>query len=362
MSVIRSTVITSVLLAEQATIRGGSRLLMLAVDPALIDVLASDAAQIDVFHPSSTALNQLRTLYQASQFAHVRISDDVFPVCQPPEQATYDAVLMALPKGREFARAWLWCAYQTLKPEGKLYLAGENDDGIRAVLDDAATLFGRNVTLATKGHARVGVSVKAADQRLFPEEWGTDPTELRKQVFSTPQGNFQIATLPGVFSWDRLDDGTRLLLGAAQFAPNQSVLDVGCGNGIIGVAAGHRVKQVTLTDENLLAVRCARESCRLNQLANATVIATDVYDGLTEKFDVVLSNPPFHQDFELDKTVAMRIITQAPRVLNQGGKLILVCNAFLTYAEEMATVFGAVRIVAKNSRFMVLEGTLPKAT
>src|SRR3954468_20333539 len=97
----------------------------------------------------------------------IRFSEDVFP---PPEPR-YHVALMTVPKGRDFARAQLWSAMQALLPGGRLYIVGPTQGGAKSVLSDAAELFGHGVTLTTRRHYRVGVSIRPGAVRLYP--WGS---------------------------------------------------------------------------------------------------------------------------------------------------------------------------------------------
>ena len=352
MTAVRSTEVSSVLLAEMAAPKVTDQALIFSADPALIISIAKRTQSVDVFDYSYTALERLQIQLSALKIDNVQIHQSVFPVAD----TQYDLVLMAAPKGRDFARAFLWSTFRALRQGGKVYISGANTSGIKSTLADAEMLFGRNVTLNTKQHHRIGVSLRSSAEKAFPTGWGSDPTVSVTRAMQTPQGSFTLATMPGVFSWEHVDDGTRLLLELIEVTPDASVLDIGCGNGIIGIVAAQRAKQVVMIDDNLLAVRCAMESVQINQLANVHVLAGDVYGGMDATFDLIVSNPPFHQDFDVTLNVAQRIIRDAKRHLNPNGKLVIVANAFLSYEKLMAEYLSDVQVLAKNSRYMVIQG------
>jgi 16S rRNA (guanine1207-N2)-methyltransferase len=354
MTAVRSTDVSSVLLAEMAAPTVTDQALIFSADPALITNIAKRVQSVDVFDYSYTALERLRTQIEAQKADNVRIHQSVFPA----PDARYDIALMAAPKGRDFARAFLWSSFRSLEAGSKLYISGANNGGIKSVLADAEALFGRNVTLNTKLHHRMGVSVRslADEEREFPSGWGHDPTVTVTREMKTPQGVFTLATMPGVFSWEHVDDGTRLLLEHAKIPAGATVLDVGCGHGIIGIVAAQTANHVMMVDDNLLAVRCAQESVQINGVENASVKAGDVYSSVDGKFDLILSNPPFHQDFDVTFSVAHRIIREAKQHLNAGGRLVIVANAFLSYEKLMAEHLSNIQILAKNSRYLVIEG------
>jgi 16S rRNA (guanine1207-N2)-methyltransferase len=357
MTAVRSTEITSLLLAESVSVLDTDRLLLISDDPALADAFAKRAASVDIYHESSSALARYRTCLQAWRLTNVHLYESVFPA----PGLDYDLALVVMPKGREYARALLWAAYGALRAGGKLYVCGANDGGIRAILSDAETLFGRNVTISTKQRHRVGVSIRPEADRDYPAAWGDNPTLVQVRPFATPFGMFPMATMPGVFSWEHLDDGTQLLLETVQrygkIAAGESVLDIGCGNGIIGVSVATTARRVLMTDESLLAVRCAQESVRLNALTNAEVRTADVYSGVEERFDAILANPPFHRQIEVTTGVAQEIIRGAAAHLTPGGRLIIVANAFLGYERLMEQQhLSAVEKLALTNRYVVLQG------
>ncbi len=356
MQSIGSTDPGTLLLVEQARIAATDRVLALSAgDPALILGVARQAAAVQVYDLSFSAIRRTRQQVAArDQLANITLREDVFPY--PDEQ--FDVALMPVPKGRDFARAQLWSAVRVLRPGGRLYIAGPTNGGAKSAITDAAELFGHGVTLNTKRRHRVGVSIRPEALPSFPASWGDDPTISHEQTLDTPCGPVNIVTMPGVFSWEHLDDGTAFLLEHLEnIEPGQDVLDMGCGNGVLGITLARRARHVTMVDDNLLAVRCARGSVQANQLTNITVEPGDVYDDLEKKnFDLIVSNPPFHKEFDVNTNVAHRIMRDARSMLRPGGRLLIVANAFLKYEDVMAQHLTKSRVLARNNRYMVIEG------
>jgi 16S rRNA G966 N2-methylase RsmD len=216
-------------------------------------------------------------------------------------------------------------------------------------------IFGSSATLAYRKRNRVGVSVQPETPGEYPAAWGDDPTTpvLRKI------GVHDLWTIPGIFSWNQLDDGTAYLLDHVQPVAGENVLDVGCGNGVIGLTMRERgAGQITMTDDNLLAVGCARMNA--DGLPDCEVLAGDVYSAVVgRQFDMIVSNPPFHQKFDVNTNVAHRIMREAISYLVPGGRLVIVANAFLKYAETMTEHLERVREIARSGRFVILEGRRP---
>jgi len=212
------------------------------------------------------------------------------------------------------------------------------------------------VTLTTRQRCRIGVAEQPQEVlSTFPAAWGDDPTFIQQRMIA----GLPIWTIPGVFSWQDLDEGTAFLLDHLSIIHGERVLDVGCGYGVIGLMAAARgAGEVVMTDDNLLAVGCAAASAESVENAHIRTVAGDLLDGLesNQRFDLIVSNPPFHQGFEADRSVVRRLIRESGGWLAPAGRLVLVANAFLRYDHLLRESFSQVRTVAENSRYAVWEG------
>lgn len=169
----------------------------------------------------------------------------------------------------------------------------------------------------------------------------------------------RLSTDAGVFSRRDLDRGTELLLEALELGPCEMILDLGCGYGILGIAAarlsdgGH----VVLTDVNERAVRLAKANLRANAIANAEVRVGDLYDAVPDlAFDHIVCNPPIRAG----RSVVDRIISEAPAHLLDGGRLWLVARTRQgadAIRARMKKAFGDAEIVRRGSGYKVLCST-----
>ncbi|MCD0486004.1 methyltransferase [Streptacidiphilus sp. ASG 303] len=165
----------------------------------------------------------------------------------------------------------------------------------------------------------------------------------------------------GVFCADRLDIGTRFLL---QHLPRRAgaerVVDLGCGNGVVGTAAAlaNPDAEVLFVDESHQAVASAEATFRAGAGPDARA-EFRVGDGLAGipagSVDLVLNNPPFHAHRATTDGTARRMFAGARDALRPGGELWVVGNRHLGYHVRLQRLFGNCEVVAGNPKFVVLR-------
>ena len=168
---------------------------------------------------------------------------------------------------------------------------------------------------------------------------------------------FLFQTDAGVFSREGLDRGTELLLEAVEVGPCESILDLGCGYGVIGIVAAHLSEggHVILTDVNERAAALARANIAANGIRNAEVRIGDVYAPVDDLvFDHILCNPPIRAG----RVIVDRIIAEAPSHLLDGGSLWLVARTRQgadTLRLRMTKAFDGADVVKRGSGYKVLR-------
>lgn len=353
------------LLAEQVPpARSGRRLLIGGGPGALAVALARQAPGELVFTDASWLAMQmtLRSLALQPPGCLAPVTP-LWEVDLPPElQAACEQVIMVLPKGRRLARRWLALAARALAVHGQFFLAGANDLGIQTVLKDA-TFIGPSVLLAYKGGSRVARFQFQPQASARPAEWLSEPGIAPGSWTPVPVclagRQCELAGLPGAFAYDRLDEGTRRLLEALDDLSGQRVVDVGCGIGLLGLAAALQgAAQVDLVDVDLLGLACARENCRRLGLSAVTVLPGDALSAVMDRrYTRVLTNPPFHAGRQVDLRAALAFIQQSWQVLEPGGQLWLVANSFLRYQDILARYFQKVERAAGDARYSIWKAT-----
>lgn len=155
-----------------------------------------------------------------------------------------------------------------------------------------------------------------------------------------------LAPVPTLFSPDHPDAGTLAMLSTVTFRQGMRVLDLGCGNGLVGLCAALTVgaENVWLCDVDQDAVDCARKNADTNGLP-VHIVLSDAYDALdVSGFDLILSNPPYHTDF----AVAKRFIEKGFNRLKIGGELVMVTKRLDWYRNKLTSVFGGVRVTERD--------------
>lgn len=164
-------------------------------------------------------------------------------------------------------------------------------------------------------------------------------------------------TRPGVFSQYGLDQGSTFLLKTLEFPLKGTILDLGCGCGVLGIACAALSPETTiyLVDSDIRAVRLCKINAIKNGVTNVTVLLGDVIADLPSelRFDIVLSNPPTHQGRE----VLIQFMKGAHRVLKPGGQVYVVVNRMTSVLKKLAEVFGNSEKLARQNGYLVFRAT-----
>lgn len=163
-----------------------------------------------------------------------------------------------------------------------------------------------------------------------------------------------------LFCREGLDIGTRAFLPHLPHSLTaRRVADLGCGNGVLGIAhaLANPQDELTLVDESYMAVQSAAENWQAALGERAVTLRAG--DGLAEQaldsLDLVLCNPPFHQQQVVGDFLAWRMFTQAKSALVRGGELWIVGNRHLGYHSKLKRLFRGVEQVAATPKFVILK-------
>ncbi len=269
----------------------------------------------------------------------------------------YALVLLRPQRQRDQAHFDIARAFRLLQDGGTLVVSLPNDWGAARYEKQVAELAG-SVESLSKHHCRVFWTQKTeALDRTLLKEWfeGGQP----RPVEDAPE--FQ--TRPGLFSWEKVDRGSRFLTNRLPATLSGRVADVGAGWGWISHwVLGHcpNVKEIHLYEADALALEAAERNLRRFKRPDGPQIHLhwhDVTRGLGgETFDAVVMNPPFHSGRQADPLLGHKFIAAGLQAMRPGASLWLVANQFLPYERFLKDALPDASIAAQEAGFKVLTG------
>ena len=272
------------------------------------------------------------------------------PASQVPE-GPFDWVLIRVPKTLALLEEQLIRLHGQLAP-GARVIAGAM---LKHLPRAAGDLLERYI-----GPVQASLAVKKA--RLLSATPTAKPAVVSPYPsrYTLEQPPLQLLNHANLFCREGLDIGTRAFLPhLPKSLAARRVADLGCGNGVLGIAhaLANPQDELTLVDESYMAVQSAAENWRAALGERPVTIRAG--DGLAEQapesLDLVLCNPPFHQQQVVGDFLAWRMFTQARAALVTGGELWIVGNRHLGYHGKLKRLFRGVEQVAATPKFVVLR-------
>lgn len=268
-----------------------------------------------------------------------------------PFDGPYDCVLICVPKTLALLEEQLIRLQSHITAKTIIVAAGMVKHLPRSAGDLMQRYIGPVQASLAEKKARL-LFVTSADiapaQSPYPSSYQLDKPKLT------------LSNHAGVFCREALDIGTRFLLPhLPKNLGDTQVADLGCGNGVLGiVCAMHNPQaQLRLIDESYMAVQSAQENWQ--QALGERPVIVYAGDGLAAEqpnsLDVVLCNPPFHQQQVVGDFLARRMFQQSHKALKSGGELWVVGNRHLGYHVTLKRMFREVEQVAANAKFVIFK-------
>ncbi len=268
-----------------------------------------------------------------------------------PAGSRHGLVMLLAPRQRDEARARLAEAVDRCLPGGVVLACAANNAGGRSLQDDLARLCG-DVQVISKHHCRASWTAPlhgVADAGLLAAWRALDAPR--------PILDGRYTSRPGLFAWDRVDPASALLAETLPADLAGEAADLGGGWGYLShqlLARCPGITRLDLFEAEARALDCARAN-----LAGSRVPVAlhwhDVTTGLPGRYDVVVSNPPFHQSRADDPSLGRAFIAAAAAALRPRGRLFLVANRHLPYESALAQGFATVRVHREAQGFKVFE-------
>jgi 16S rRNA (guanine1207-N2)-methyltransferase len=245
-------------------------------------------------------------------------------------QGRWDTVITRLPKGKDALDMYTHGAAARLKAGGLHLLCGSNDEGVKSAGKRLSGAFDEVTTSETRRKCRLfSARSPKPDVRADLDSW----------ALACEEDGLTWVSFPGVFAHGRLDPGTQALVRCMELPePGSRILDFGCGAGLLSMSLRMRRPglSVDLLDVDGVAVEAARRN-----LPDCRVIHSDGWAGVRgERWDLIVSNPPFHDGVVRDHGVLDRLVRQATDHLVPGGVLVLVCQRNVPVMDRLVEAFG----------------------
>lgn len=335
--------------AEQLKLPGAARILIVN------DSFGALAVALSAYQPyalSDSYLSQQATRLNLGANGLPEHSVNLLNSLEIPE-GVFDWVLIKVPKTLALLEDELIRLRPHLKPSTQVIVAGMIKTLPASVWKLLERLVGPTTTSLAKKKARLIFA--SVDPGL------TAPPSPYPVSYRLENTDYLISNHANVFSRDSLDIGTRFFL---QHLPSRQdacdIIDLGCGNGVVGLIAAERCPAATVcfVDESFMAVASARDNFQ-RAFGERREAIFHVGDGLMDidanSADLILCNPPFHQQNTVGDQIAVSLFKQSKRVLRKDGELWVIGNRHLDYHSYLDRLFGAHSIVAANPKFVIVK-------
>lgn len=274
----------------------------------------------------------------------------IVPASEVPS-GPFDRVLIRVPKTLALLEEQLIRLQGQLAPGAQVIAAAM----IKHLPRAAGDLLERYI-----GPVQASLAVKKARLLIARPESKQPAVSPYPTRYSLDEPAIELLNHANVFCREGLDIGTRAFLPhLPKNLGNARVADLGCGNGVLAITSALQNPEAryTLVDESFMAVQSATENWRAALGEREVIVRAG--DGLAgqepQSLDVVLCNPPFHQQQVVGDFLAWRMFQQAREALVVGGALYIVGNRHLGYHSKLARLFRGVEQVAATPKFVILK-------
>ncbi len=267
-----------------------------------------------------------------------------------PEKA--NVIVIKLPKSLALLEHQLIQLQPLVDATTTIVAAGMVKHMAKSVFSLLEKYLGAVTTSLAKKKARLLFCQPTGDKQHtspYPTQWTLDNSQ------------FTISNHANVFAREQLDIGARVLLEAIPNLEAETVVDLGCGNGVIGltVLAKYPQCKVIFVDESHMAVASAKANIAANlpdQLAQCEFVVSNCMENVkTDNVDLILCNPPFHQQTTVTDHIAWQMFLDAQKALRHGGELRVVGNRHLDYPVKLKRLFGSYNVAHSTKKFSVLQ-------
>ncbi|RWP49586.1 class I SAM-dependent methyltransferase [Mesorhizobium sp.] len=269
-----------------------------------------------------------------------------FTVTPRPESEGFDATLVLAGRHRGQNELRIAEAIERVRPGGLIVVAGGKDDGIASLRKRIGELVALDGHLP-KHHGIAFWFHRPADAAVAAALRAANPTLLLEARFHTA---------PGMFSFDKIDTGSKLLVDNLPGDLRGNIADFCAGWGYVAAEVAARspgISALDLYEAEFEALEAAKGNIG-NTAAEPNFFWIDLLSEPVERrYDAIVMNPPFHRSRATEPEIGAGMIRAAAKALKPGGRLFMVANRQLPYEPVLAATFSSHAEIARDGMFKV---------
>lgn len=319
--------------------------------PSIVSGLAFESSYVQNF--SQNVSQNISQNFSQNSEKSVAVKLTVEHLCPENLIDKADAVVLFWLKDKKLMLMQISHLLAHLKPDSLFYLVGENNSGVKSI----EKMLGEYISVAKLDNARHCLLYQA---RVIKNV----NFNLTDFCYNFNFADLKFTTLTGAFGANKIDDGTRFLLENIDpylaELEDKKILDLCAGFGAIGAYVKHKYpqNQVFLSEYDAIGVFSQQQTLDNNNLAAEITLADKLQfsdqNWQQQRFDLILCNPPFHNERKINFNTINQIIHQSVKYMKFNAKFIIVANSFLDYEPLLQQRFQQVKVVSTNNRFKVI--------
>jgi len=320
-----------------------------AKEPLFINLLPDDFSQTYLLKNPTAQITSYNTHFEYYQQHKLNKQIKCVFTAHYQTEKKHDLVILQFPKSKTELNFTFAMIAEHISSDAIILIVGENKSGIKSV---------EKLTQDTLTHCNKVDAARHCILYVASVAVQTIPFDLDNwyQYYTVEVDNIslEVAALPGVFSQKSLDKGSEILLKNFPKTMKGEILDFGCGAGVIASYLGKKFPEtkLSLLDVSSLAINSAKKTLYLNNL-QGHVFASNSLSEVKNKYDHVVSNPPFHQGQKTNYIATERFLSEIKRFLVKQGQVTIVANSFLRYQPIMESSIGKTLKICSEKGFTV---------
>ncbi|WP_112321238.1 class I SAM-dependent methyltransferase [Oceanibium sediminis] len=264
-------------------------------------------------------------------------------------EGQFDVVVVCLQRNRAQSFGLLSDGLTRLADGGLLVIDGQKTDGVDAFLKRLKTAVPMDGVLS-KSHGKIAWGPKPDPMPTLMSDW---------KAGAAPRQVDGLWTAPGMFSADGLDPGSALLIAHLPEGAKGRAADLGAGWGALSaalLAKAPKLVSLDLIEADHAALEAARRNVSDPRARFHWADAT-TFDG--GDYDLIITNPPFHESRSADPALGRAFIQAAARLLGPKGRFLMVANRQLPYEKTLETSFRQWEQIETTPRYKIIRASHP---